>query len=123
MNRQLSNVHFIDSLIDSNGVSINNEEVISNVFNDYFASVFSPSHSTNIRSLKDNQDNPISKSGLATIHITNKDVSDVLKIISPCTSIDPNNLSYKILKEGGDFLASCLAQLFALSLLIVVDYQ
>lgn len=99
----------------ANDSEVTDPERIANIFNNYFASIFaSPLTPTNCSP----QPTPRSESRptLQSIVITFKDVYDTLKAIPAKTSTDPDNLSYKILKEGGAPLIAYLVELFSLSL-------
>ena len=112
VNRRLSNDPSI-KLINHSGSDICNPEAIANVFNDYFASIFSDSSTHMPTSAPMVLD---SDTSMNNICLTVEDVFKVLRYLPPKTSIDADGLSYKILKEGGSSLGLQLFQLFSLSL-------
>ena len=112
VNRRLSNDTSI-KLIKHSGSDICNLVEIANVFNEYFASIYSDtSANTTISSPVDSDYEFL----LNKIHLTVEDVHKVLCNLPSKTSVDADNLSYKILKEGSPTLFFLLFQLFSLSL-------
>ena len=113
VNRRMSSQTSIKSL-KSNTSEAQDPDDLSNIFNDYFVSVFTPASDFTIQD--DNRNPPLL--ALSQIAITTEDVCRILGSLSSKSSVDNDNLSYKILKEGGVILAEFLAYLFSLSLRI-----
>ena len=111
INRRLTKNFNINSIISSK-VEIPDHKSIANTFNQYFASISSPKQDSNFHNLSTNPNIPI----LDSFPITDKEVTDILKQLPYKPSPDLDGLSYRVLKEGGHFLATCLRQLFSLSL-------
>ena len=109
VNRRLSdNQQIISISVDDEDVV--DEKSIANTFNEYFSSVFSP---------KMGPVAPTASTNEVSLDITSVSVDDVIKILKrlpPKTSTDEDGLSYKIFKEGGLVLATCLSHLFTVSL-------
>lgn len=113
VNRRLSKNSFLSS-INHNGDSISDPYEVANVFNNYFVSTFPAADSlgTSLPSGVGNYSPPT----LSNIRVQVEDVIQILRKIPSKTSVDANNLSYKILKNGGPNLVLRLSHLFSLSL-------
>lgn len=111
VNQRLSNRVQIKSIKSSNK-DIRDPKEISNAFNQYFASIFRSKHDVVLSSSSYTRVFP----SLETITISVNEVWNVLKTLPSKTSTDGDGLCYKILKEGGVILATCLYHLFCLSL-------
>ena len=110
VNKRMTSHTLINSL-KVDGSEVRDPSVLSNTLNLYFASVFTPASAyTSPRVyVPDGQ-------LLNTIDVSIEDINKVLNALPAKTSTDNDNLSYKVLKEGGMPVASCLYDLFALSL-------
>ena len=93
-------------------VEISDGQVMTNIFNDYFTSVFSAKRDI---SIPDNN-HTLPSPALDSISVSAIEVIDVLKKLPPKIATDGDGLCYKVLKEGGVILASILSDLFSLSL-------
>ena len=112
VNRRQSKNCNIDH-ISSSGADIDDPQSIADIFNNYFSSIFTLNSEINASNILVTQLNP---NNLHTISISSNDINKILRLLPPKTSIDNDGLSYKILKEGGNILATYLEQLFSLSL-------
>ena len=113
INRRLSNNHQIKSIrIDNN--EIVDEFLIANKFNEYFSSVFSPKADSLLTATASRTATPSCSFDICSV--STNDVFQALLKIPPKTSCDSDDLCYKMLKEGGQFLAYQLSSLFSISL-------
>ena len=113
INRRISKDNSIKS-INPAGATITDAVKISNIFNDYFSSIYSTdSPSTN---LSHPDVSPYLSSTLSVIPLTVDDVVQVIRKLPLKSSVDADNLSYKILKNGGFHIAYHIFHLFSLSL-------
>ena len=115
VNRRLGSDSRIKS-IDCDGQTIHNSQVIADRFNDYFVSNFSnlTSSCSPVSPTEDNE--PSWHPFLSSVDLSLEDVSAILRKLPPKTSVDSDNISYMILKNGGSSIALRLFQLFSLSL-------
>ena len=111
VNRRLSQNYDIKS-IHLSGNLVEDQEDIANAFNHYFTSVFSPKSQAKLSDHLNSPGIPY----LDAVTVSSDDVVEMLKAITPKTSNDGDGLSYKVLKEGGIYLATHLSDLFCLSL-------
>jgi hypothetical protein len=114
INHRLSNNERIKS-INHSGQVYDDEIVISNIFNKFFASIFASSPTKQVYN-SGSYTHPKAFPILTSFSITTTDIINVLRSVPPKTSSDREDLSYKVLKEGGIPLANALAQLFTLSI-------
>ena len=116
VNRRLSKDFIIDSInFDSNEIIDKGD--IANIFNEYFASNFSPNHDVDLSA--DMNEFSFSDSGDLSFQFPPVTAGDVLKILNrlPSTSSTAvDGLSYRILKFGRFSLAHLLTDLFSVSL-------
>ena len=86
---------------------------MANIFNEYFASIFTPGFGTHFSSL---QGKSHDTTEFNSISISAKDIFDAIRRLPSKTSSDGDNFSYKILKEGGTPMVFYLHTLFTLSI-------
>ena len=116
VNRRLTNNSSI-KFINRNGVSYHDPQLIADLFNDYFVSIFAGTPNLNTQTpcfVDDVQ--PSLTSFLTDVHLSLEDVSSIVNRLPPKTSVDADNISYMILKNGGISVTSRLLELFSLSL-------
>ena len=114
VNCRLSQPPRVNSLMLS-GTVVDDLSRMSNIFNDYFASNFTVTDSSGISRVT--FVDSLEPVALHSVSVCTDDVMEILRHLPAKTSTDINDLSYKILKEGGVILATHLTKLFSLSLL------
>jgi hypothetical protein len=117
VNRRLFKHPNIDHIKSINSdLIIDDPEVMTNTFNEYFASIFSKNSANKTHSTP-----AVSQLNTCTVFdtvsIQPEDIRKIMRLIPSKTTIDTDGLSYKVLKEGGLVLATYLTELFSLSLL------
>ena len=113
VNRRLSKNYEIKSILRSESdTCVEDQEEIADVFNHYFASVFSFQQEIKL------SDQPLDSDilSLDSVTVSPHEIFEILKTIAPKTSNDGDGLSYKVLKEGGIPLVNHLTDLYSLSL-------
>lgn len=115
VNRRMSVKPSIKS-IELNGERVRDPGKIVKVFNEYFASIYNSSPSQSANNHLHGSPGENQSQSEPDINLQLGDIIDVLKQLPSKSSVDADNLSYKILKNGGMILAQRLLQLFSLSL-------
>lgn len=104
-------------LIKHDGLDLSDSEKIANVFNEYFVSTYSKP-SVQSTSYNNSLYGPPYDSGMFLHQVTFSlhELFQMLSSLPPKSSVDADDLSYKILRNGGLPICIRLHQLFSLSL-------
>ncbi|MEL7307933.1 MAG: reverse transcriptase family protein [Pseudomonadota bacterium] len=117
VNRRLGSDSRIEFVVHE-GVNIHDSQKMADLFNDYFVSTFTTASSNLATPCTPSSTvvKPSLPSLLTHIDLSLEDVSVTLNKLPPKTSVDADNVSYMILKNGGLSVALRLFQLYSLSL-------
>lgn len=116
VNRRLGSDSRI-KFIAQDDVCTHDSQDMADLFNDYFVSTFAATSSNLATPCTSSSTVDSSFPSLLThIDLSPEDVSLTLNKIPPKTSVDADNVSYMILKNGGSSIAFRLFQLYSLSL-------
>ena len=113
VNQRLSTNHKIN-VIKHESILVNDPRKIASIFNAYFASIYQANPSNIPSPHCENLENQCCPRTPITLTLQN--VLDVMNRLPSKNSTDLNGLSYKILKKGGNIIASRLLHLYNMSL-------
>lgn len=111
VNNRLKTSNQVD-FIETDKTKITNPKKMSHIFNDYFGSIFGPDSNTSNALPSPTYDNA---STLPTFAVRVGDVANIIRKLPNKRSLDPDGLSYFIIKKGGHAVILYLFQIFELS--------